>query len=905
MSSRTSYNPPSAESVLDFSNDDAPKYQPHTESPAPLTTPNKLPRRREKGKEKGGPNSSPSGEKNRKKQTYRERERERAAANQTSKSPSQVHSKIRQVFAYNFTESQSEVGRKSLRPDRVTEAERLSQHRRTRSTSTLKSASSISESGHTDNSMTDEDKIVRRSSIAMYNTEKHRMSVGSISPSVISSISSLASGTTTSSGGSSGSNSTITQGPSAPRNLNGSNRPRDHRERQPDGDVTPRQREFPPTTKSPPLNVFSFMDDASEVAPSHSPDSSSATVETKSPGAAPRESLNTKGGESDPPSKPSNKVDIPPQTRSRKDLAPNYWARREWLREQAEMRLRSDSGQSPRTTSMLRTAEHQVAVTEHTPDADGRGSPTGSTSSGSDSTSGTVGDTDTTRSSSPERSPKGSGAVELESPKAPAKGRLSARTTFEPLLARQRERAATTGAREEPLPKPDAPHDPTPRRGPTGDAGVSAKAPPAASPNRSRNSSPTAQRVSSSGSIATKNVLPSKSRELVSLPATGNVAMKQKIFSAPPVNVLRARNPSEASPEHFYRAPDASTRISSDGPASRPYPPPMAPEVYFTPPHMAQRGYSPQVGPPPDYLPMPMMVPGAGMGMPPYMVPPSPIRPPSPCILDESKKSISGYELLASHLSSLSGGSGKTLVPLYRKFEALNHRLLLHLQDEISELEEELRKVDEVDAQARAAAAGIGAGMPGPASRRAGAKLGGDLEWRRLDVLGRAFIKIGQYNQALTSYTTLIKTHAPATKEDIKRYRSFMSKHAPLSEPESRFLYEEADLLAATGPNSHNHNHKQNKSPTPENPTPLPRWMSFLLGDGYMLVLAGAILMPILAFSIIPGYLGRLAFVAMVAVATVALLGESKIAGVMGGWEWGMSASMYVGVMAIIAGVVG
>ena len=63
-------------------------------------------------------------------------------------------------------------------------------------------------------------------------------------------------------------------------------------------------------------------------------------------------------------------------------------------------------------------------------------------------------------------------------------------------------------------------------------------------------------------------------------------------------------------------------------------------------------------------------------------------------------------------------------------------RLLLHLQDEISELEEELRKVDEADAQARQAAAGIGAGLPGPASRRAGAKLGGDLEWRRLDVLG-------------------------------------------------------------------------------------------------------------------------------------------------------------------------
>ncbi|KAI9771428.1 MAG: hypothetical protein M1840_002048 [Geoglossum simile] len=902
MSPRTSYIPPSAETVVGSSDDDIPKQRPRTESPALPANPNKPSKRREKSRDNGPPNSSSSGDKNRKRQTYRERERERerAATSQTPKSPSLVHNKLRQVFAYNFTESQSEVGRKPLRPDRVTEvcSEKLSQHRRTRSTGTLKSASSISKSSYTDSSMPDEDKVARRSSTTVY--EERQVSVGPISPSVTASVSSSISGTTNS-GGSSGSNSTITQSLIMSRAPKGPNRSRDHSGRQPDGDVTPRQREFPPTTKSPPLNVFSFMDDTSEAASSHSSDGSSTAVETRSLVAAPRWYPNTKGEESDPPSTPSSKVCIPPQSRNRKDLAPNYWARREWLREQAEMRLRSDSGQSPMTISMLRNAEHQVAATRHTPDADGRGSPTGSTSSGSDSTSGTVGDTDTTRSSSPERSPRG-GDIKGESPKALAKGKIHA---FDPPLARQRERAATTSVysspsrtRQEPTSKPDARHEPAPRCGPTGGVLGSAKAPAAAPPNHNRASSPATQRISSSGPIANKNVQPSKSRELVSLPAAGNVAMKQKIFSTPPVNVPRARTPLEESPERFY----------IDDSAPRPYPPPIAPEVYFTPSHMPQRGCSPQTGPPSNYLPIPMMVPGTAMSVPPYMVPSSPIRPPSPQIPDESKKSISGYELLASHLSSLSGGSGKALVPLYRRFEALNHRLLLHLQDEISELEGELRNVDEADAQVRSAAAGIGAGMPGPASRRAGAKLGGDLEWRRLDVLGRVFIKIGQYNQALISYTTLLKTHPPATKEDIKRYKSFMSKNSPLSEPESRFLYEEADLLVVTHPNNHHHNHNPNRPSAPQKPTQIPnvtRWTSFLLGDGYMVVLAGAILLPILAFGVITEYLGRLAFVAMVAVAAVALLGESKISGVMGGWEWGMSAAMYVGVMAIIAGVIG
>src|SRR5205809_804559 len=102
MSTRTSYIPPSAETVLDFSEDDLPKRQRHIEPSAPLATANKPSKRREKSKEESIQNSSSSsGEKPRKKHTHRERER--TATSPTPKSPSLVQSKIRQAFAYSFS----------------------------------------------------------------------------------------------------------------------------------------------------------------------------------------------------------------------------------------------------------------------------------------------------------------------------------------------------------------------------------------------------------------------------------------------------------------------------------------------------------------------------------------------------------------------------------------------------------------------------------------------------------------------------------------------------------------------------------------------------------------------------------------------------------------------------------
>ena len=110
------------------------------------------------------------------------------------------------------------------------------------------------------------------------------------------------------------------------------------------------------------------------------------------------------------------------------------------------------------------------------------------------------------------------------------------------------------------------------------------------------------------------------------------------------------------------------------------------------------------------------------------------------------KLPVTGYELLASRLSAFPGSdneNGGRIKPMYRKFEALNHRLLLHLQDELSELEEQLHRLDHADTQSRRTDRH---GYIIPASRRLAAQAGGELQWHKTDVLGKIGYKLNQYS---------------------------------------------------------------------------------------------------------------------------------------------------------------
>jgi len=100
--------------------------------------------------------------------------------------------------------------------------------------------------------------------------------------------------------------------------------------------------------------------------------------------------------------------------------------------------------------------------------------------------------------------------------------------------------------------------------------------------------------------------------------------------------------------------------------------------------------------------------------------------------------SKTGYDLLASSISS----TGQTpLKPIYRRFEALHNRVLLYLQDEISELEEELKHIDRAIAEADREV-GIR-----KTSRRAEMKLPSQLHWRRMEITRRIMATMDQYSE--------------------------------------------------------------------------------------------------------------------------------------------------------------
>lgn len=123
-------------------------------------------------------------------------------------------------------------------------------------------------------------------------------------------------------------------------------------------------------------------------------------------------------------------------------------------------------------------------------------------------------------------------------------------------------------------------------------------------------------------------------------------------------------------------------------------------------------------------------------------------------------KLSSGYALLASKLDSStvpstvdSKNGDLRLVPVYRRFENVNHRILLHLQDEISQLEEELQMMDEYEAKHRVSMAEQeGSEQLEPGSRRMdveAARRYSAFHARRLELVDRLAYKVNQYSKYL------------------------------------------------------------------------------------------------------------------------------------------------------------
>lgn len=273
-----------------------------------------------------------------------------------------------------------------------------------------------------------------------------------------------------------------------------------------------------------------------------------------------------------------------------------------------------------------------------------------------------------------------------------------------------------------------------------------------------------------------------------------------------------------------------------------------------------------------------------------------------------SQTTMVGYELVADKLSkgsedNQSKSGEKAVVPMYRKFENLNHRVLLHLQDEIAEMEEELRQVDECIAQCSPK---DHAGRQHPASRRGDARYGSELHYRRTELLGRIYLKLGQYSMclvaplsnfgsrdgdalpddydtfrcrkakltfgadtALTSFNTMVKTLDPANAEDIQAYRSWMEKRTPIDHTETRFLEHNSDLLAV----SEGASACAVGGVTPRQSGAI--WLPLVL------------VLPLMIFAIVPGLLGRLAILSLTGAATMNLIASSnELTDMMTAREW-------------------
>ncbi|KAF5849441.1 hypothetical protein GGP41_006376 [Bipolaris sorokiniana] len=263
----------------------------------------------------------------------------------------------------------------------------------------------------------------------------------------------------------------------------------------------------------------------------------------------------------------------------------------------------------------------------------------------------------------------------------------------------------------------------------------------------------------------------------------------------------------------------------------------------------------------------------------------------------QTKPALTGYELLANELSAPSQGETArevNLVPVYRKFEHLNHRVLLHLQDEMSELEEELRTLDRCIAQMSPKDP---SGHAYPASRRNDARYGGESHFKRTELLGRIFQKLEQYNKALSSFSDMSSKLRPAGEDDVARYREWMNEHEPIDYAESRFLERASDLvavprlaaattsttatMAAAGEQGAGHHQSAAV------------WFPFILA------------VPLLAFTIVPSLLGRLVVIVLIVGMELKIVSSApEIQRFLSLQEWKAAASVYFGLNVLLAAVV-
>lgn len=178
--------------------------------------------------------------------------------------------------------------------------------------------------------------------------------------------------------------------------------------------------------------------------------------------------------------------------------------------------------------------------------------------------------------------------------------------------------------------------------------------------------------------------------------------------------------------------------------------------------------------------------------------------------------------------------------------------------------------------------------------------------------------------------------------QDVDFYRAYLANHNPIVEIETRFLDPADDLVSLARPTSSSSSASNSsfssddlRTPQPRN-AKLPSLSSLLTPEspsadraerirrllisaltGYLptlaIAFAAAFLLPILAFAVIPGFVGRMAVVLLVAVGVAAGVAQAGLFSSLGSdrparvaaTEGVLASGVYVGVMAVVAGIFG
>ncbi|KAL9624496.1 MAG: hypothetical protein Q9160_001160 [Pyrenula sp. 1 TL-2023] len=240
-------------------------------------------------------------------------------------------------------------------------------------------------------------------------------------------------------------------------------------------------------------------------------------------------------------------------------------------------------------------------------------------------------------------------------------------------------------------------------------------------------------------------------------------------------------------------------------------------------------------------------------------------------------RGLSGYDLLAHQLSE------REIQPMYRRFDWLQHRNLLQLQDELDELEEELKRLDHDDARFRLAQSSTH-GQDIPASRRIDCQWQSTVELcgRRVEILAIIQVKLKQYNKMLQSYRKLSLQLQMAHPEDVEEYHSWLMETHSIDLQETKFLDHTEDLVAVGRPRSH---HSRQQSAI----------------QMVVMTVAGSIMIPLLAFSVIPSYLPRIFVVVFTGLGLTRISYLEKAQELIQPEQFRTCLSVYLGVMLVAA----